>query len=984
MRIERRYTKEGQSPYADIKFRLTTSEIRNPDGSIVFHADNVEVPDQYSQVAADVLAQKYFRKAGVPARIKKVEEETVPSWLWRGIADETALALLPEKERFIGEQGCKQVFDRLAGTWTYWGWKGGYFSSEADAQAFYDEHRYMLARQMVAPNSPQWFNTGLHWAYGIDGPSQGHFYVDPFTAKLTKSKTAYEHPQPHACFIQSIADDLVNEGGIMDLWVREARLFKYGSGTGSNFSRLRGEGERLSGGGKSSGLMSFLKIGDRAAGAIKSGGTTRRAAKMVILDADHPDIEAFTEWKVPEEQKVASLVTGSKINQKHLRAILKACVNCEGSGDDCFTPEKNPVLRREVKAARKNYVPDNYIRRVIQFAKQGYTDINFPIYDTDWDSEAYLTVSGQNSNNTVRVTDDFLKAVEDDKDWNLYWRTKGGKVAKTLKARDLWEKIGYAAWASADPGLQFHTSINDWHTCAASGPIVASNPCSEYMFLDDTACNLASLNLLAFHAPSLPGGGSAKELFDVEGYEHAVRLWTIVLEISVLMAQFPSREIAQRSYDFRTLGLGYANVGGLLMSSGIPYDSEAGRAICGSLSAIMTGVSYATSAEMAAELGPFPRYEENRDHMLRVMRNHRRAAYGERGGYEQMTTPPVPLDHKANPDAALAEHAKKAWDRALKLGEAHGYRNAQASVVAPTGTIGLVMDCDTTGIEPDFALVKFKKLAGGGYFKIINRAVPEALRVLGYRESDIAEIIVYAVGHGSLGQAPAINHTTLKAKGFSEEAIAKVEKALPTAFDIKFAFNKWTLGADFLRDELGVDAEDLAAPSFDLLAHMGYTKREIEAANIHVCGAMTVEGAPHLKPEHYAVFDCANPCGRTGKRYLSVDSHIRMLAAAQPFISGAISKTINMPNEATVEDCSAAYKLSWRLGLKANALYRDGSKLSQPLNSQIANDDEEIEEQSVQNAPERAQIIAERIVERIIERRGHREKLPDRRKGYTQ
>jgi ribonucleoside-diphosphate reductase alpha chain len=640
-------------------------------------------------------------------------------------------------------------------------------------------------------------------------------------------------------------------------------------------------------------------------------------------------------------------------------------------------------------------VPDNYIRRVIQFAKQGYTDIHFPIYDTDWDSEAYLTVSGQNSNNTVRVTDEFLKAVEADRDWDLFWRTKGGKISKTLKARDLWEKIGHAAWASADPGLQFHTSINDWHTCAASGPIIASNPCSEYMFLDDTACNLASLNLLAFHTQALPAAATGEklksELYDVEGYEHAVRLWTVVLEISVLMAQFPSREIAQRSYDFRTLGLGYANVGGLLMSSGIPYDSEAGRAICGALSAIMTGISYATSAEMAAELGPFPRFSENREHMLRVMRNHRRAAYGERTGYEQMSTPPVPLDHKANPDQKLAEHAKKAWDRALKLGEAHGYRNAQASVVAPTGTIGLVMDCDTTGIEPDFALVKFKKLAGGGYFKIINRAVPEALRVLGYRESDIAEIVAYAVGHGSLGQAPAINHTTLKAKGFTDEAIEKVAKALPTAFDIKFAFNKWTLGAEFLRDQLGVDAEDLAAPSFDLLAHMGYTKREIEAANIHVCGAMTVEGAPHLKPEHYAVFDCANPCGRTGKRYLSVDSHIRMLAAAQPFISGAISKTINMPNEATVEDCKAAYILSWKLGLKANALYRDGSKLSQPLQSQLIADEEDdddvIEAFIDKPAASRAAALSEKIVEKVVERivvMRERERMPDRRKGYTQ
>jgi ribonucleoside-diphosphate reductase alpha chain len=994
MRIERRYTKEGHSPYVEIEFRLTESEIRNPDGSVVFHAENVEVPSFWSQVAADVLAQKYFRKAGVPTRLKKVEDETVPSWLWRSTADEEALAALPEKERTTGEHSAKQVFERLAGTWTYWGWKGGYFDSEADARAFFDELVYMLAMQMAAPNSPQWFNTGLHWAYGIDGPSQGHFYVDFATGKLTKSKSAYEHPQPHACFIQSIADDLVNEGGIMDLWVREARLFKYGSGTGSNFSRLRGEGERLAGGGKSSGLMSFLKIGDRAAGAIKSGGTTRRAAKMVIVDADHPDVEQFINWKVAEEQKVAALVTGSKINQKHLRAILKACVNCEGSGDDCFDPDKNPVLRREIKAARRNHVPDNFVKRVIQFAKQGYTDIEFPVYDTDWDSDAYLTVSGQNSNNSVRVSDEFLKAVEADGDWDLFWRTKPGKIAQTIKARALWEKIGYAAWACADPGLQYHTTVNDWHTCPASGPIRASNPCSEYMFLDDTACNLASMNLLAFRTTTLPspasGGGLGRGQFDLEGYEHAVRLWTIVLEISVLMAQFPSREIAQLSFEFRTLGLGYANLGGLLMSSGLSYDSDAGRQIAGALTAIMTGVAYATSAEMAGLLGAFPGYKKNREHMLRVIRNHRRAAHGERTGYDKVATPPVPLDHKACPDPRMIEHAERAWDRALALGEQHGYRNAQVSVIAPTGTIGLVMDCDTTGIEPDFALVKFKKLAGGGYFKIINGAVPEALRVLGYSPEQIADIEVYAVGHGSLADAPGINHTTLKQKGFTQEAIDKLEKALRSAFDIKFAFNKWTLGEEFVA-KLGLAAEKLADPRFDLLSALGFTKREIEAANVHVCGAMTVEGAPHLKAEHYPVFDCANPCGRNGKRYLSVESHIRMMAAAQPFITGAISKTINMPNDATVEDCKAAYLLSWKLGLKANALYRDGSKLSQPLQSQlIADEDEEddlveafIEKPAIARASALAEKVVEKVVERIVVMR-ERERMPDRRKGYTQ
>ena len=989
MRIERRYTTTGQSPYAEIPFRLAVSEIRNPDGSIVFRQDGIEVPAEWSQVATDVLAQKYFRKAGVPARLKKVEENAVPSFLWRSEADAKALAKLPEGERSVSEHSAKQVFDRLAGCWAYWGWKGGYFSTEEDASAFYDELRYMLARQMCAPNSPQWFNTGLHWAYGIDGPAQGHYYVDHRTGELTQSASSYEHPQPHACFIQGVRDDLVNEGGIMDLWVREARLFKYGSGTGSNFSALRGEGERLSGGGRSSGLMSFLKIGDRAAGAIKSGGTTRRAAKMVVVDVDHPDIETYIDWKVREEQKVAALVTGSKICQKHLKSVMKACVNCEAEGDACFEPEKNPALKREIKLARRAQVPDSYIKRVIQFARQGYKELAFDTYDTDWDSEAYLTVSGQNSNNSVSLTDAFLAAVEADADWQLTARITG-KPVKTLKARELWEKIGFAAWASADPGLHFNTTMNDWHTCPAGGRIRASNPCSEYMFLDDTACNLASANLLALY-------DKAAKRFDVEGYEHLVRLWTVVLEISVMMAQFPSKEIAQLSYEYRTLGLGYANIGGLLMTMGLPYDSDAGRALCGALTAIMTGVSYATSAEMAKELGAFPRYTENASSMLRVVRNHRRAAHGEVFGYEFLNTNPVPLDHAScrsldQDGERLVDHAKKAWDAALDLGEKYGFRNAQATVIAPTGTIGLVMDCDTTGIEPDFALVKFKKLAGGGYFKIINRAVPDALRALGYGEAEIAEIEAYAVGHGSLGQAPAINVATLKARGFTDEKIAAVEKDLKAAFDIKFVFNRWTLGEDFLRDTFGIPAEKLADPAFEILPFLGFSKADIEAANIHVCGAMTLEGAPHLRPEHYPVFDCANPCGRIGKRYLSVESHIRMMAAAQPFISGAISKTINMPNDATVEDCKSAYMLSWRLALKANALYRDGSKLSQPLNAALIADEAEDELDAVdallaQPTAARTTEVAERIVERVIERVERiraREKMPDRRTGYTQ
>ncbi|MFP7673142.1 vitamin B12-dependent ribonucleotide reductase [Marivita sp. S0852] len=970
MRIERKFTKAGQDAYAGIEFVSTTSEIRNPDGTIVFKLDDVEVPASWSQVASDVIAQKYFRKAGVPVAMKKVKEKGVPSFLWRSVAES-------DTTNRTGETSSKQVFDRLAGAWAYWGWKGGYFTTEEDAQAYYDEMRFMLATQKAAPNSPQWFNTGLHWAYGIDGPSQGHYYVDYQSGALTKSSSAYEHPQPHACFIQSVADDLVGDGGIMDLWVREARLFKYGSGTGTNFSSLRAADEPLSGGGKSSGLMGFLKIGDRAAGAIKSGGTTRRAAKMVICDADHPDIEEFINWKVKEEQKVASIVAGSKMHEKMLNAIFDAIGTWDGLEEDAYDPKKNNALKGAIRAAKGVMIPETYIKRVLDYARQGYASIEFPTYDTDWDSEAYASVSGQNSNNSIRVTNAFLQAVKDDADWELIRRTDGS-VAKTIKARDLWEDVGHAAWACADPGIQFHDTVNEWHTCPEDGEIRGSNPCSEYMFLDDTACNLASMNLLTF----LKDGE-----FQADDYMHATRLWTLTLEISVMMAQFPSKEIAQRSYDFRTLGLGFANIGGLLMNLGYSYDSEEGRALCGALSAIMTGVSYATSAEIAGELGPFPGYKKNANHMLRVIRNHRNAAYGATDGYDALSVKPVALDHANCPDSKLVDLAMSSWDEALRLGEQHGYRNAQATVIAPTGTIGLVMDCDTTGIEPDFALVKFKKLAGGGYFKIINQSVPAALEKLGYGSAQIEEIVSYAVGHGTIGNAPGINHTSLIGHGFGPAQLEKVDGALAAAFDIRFVFNQWTLGEEFCRDVLGIPTEKLNDPTFDLLRHLGYSKADIDAANDHVCGTMTLEGAPHLKDEHLPIFDCANPCGKKGKRFLSVNSHITMMAAAQSFISGAISKTINMPNDATIEDCQKAYELSWSLGTKANALYRDGSKLSQPLAAALVEDDEDAQEVLESGSlPEKAQVLAEKIVEKIVikEVTQQREKMPERRKGYTQ
>ena len=976
MLIQRRFTEGKASPYEDIEFVARKSEIRNPDGSVVFLNEAVVVPSSWSQVATDILAQKYFRKAGIPSRLRPVPEEGMPEWLWRREAD-PAIEDLPAPARFTGESDARQVFDRLAGCWTWWGWRHGYFSGEGDARAYYDEMRFMLAKQMAAPNSPQWFNTGLHWAYGISGPAQGHSYCDHDTGAVHLSESAYERPQPHACFIQAVKDDLVNPGGIMDLWVREARLFKYGSGTGSNFSALRGENESLAGGGKSSGLMSFLRIGDRAAGAIKSGGTTRRAAKMVTLDVDHPDIEAYVNWKVVEEQKVAALVAGSKSMRRHLKRIMEAIRT--GSGEQRHDPKHNEGLRSAIRRARKAEVPVSYIHRVMQFARQGFTQIDFPEYDTDWQSEAYNTVSGQNSNNSVRLTDGFMASVLNDQPWELRRRTDG-RVAKTLRARELWDQIAYAAWACADPGLQFDTTINDWHTCPASGRINASNPCSEYMFLDDTACNLASANLMCFMAEDWTR-------FDVEAFRHACRLWTLTLEISVTMAQFPSEEIARGSWIFRTLGLGYANLGTVLMVLGIPYDSSEAFHFAGAISAIMTGIAYATSAELAAELGPFAGFAQNREHMLRVMRNHRRAAYDARD-YEGLATRPVGLDAERCPEY-LVLAARQDWDRALALGEQHGYRNAQTTVIAPTGTIGLVMDCDTTGVEPDFALVKFKKLAGGGYFKIINDSVPLALRRLGYAPQQIDDIVGYCKGRGTLNGCPHLTPAQLKGHGFDAGTIERIEGLLPSAFDLSMVFNRFTFGDDYLINKIGVPKAELEKPDFDLLASLGLTRAQVAEANDHVCGTMTVEGAPHLKAAHLPVFDCANKCGRRGERYIRFLAHIEMMASVQPFISGAISKTINMPAHASIADVQEAYMHSWRRGLKANAVYRDGSKLSQPLSASLYDFDEDESTEDAEQLsllePTRPLEATIQIVERVVTRYlARRRKLPQRRRGYTQ
>jgi ribonucleoside-diphosphate reductase alpha chain len=801
LKIKRVYTTPGVDPFETIEWDRRSSKISNPDGSTVFKLENLEIPKSWTQLATDIIASKYFRKAGVPGTGHEVS--------------------------------AKQTVIRIARTLRKAGEDfGGYFADVEDADTFEAELTHMLISQIGAFNSPVWFNCGLAQEYGIKGPAVGNWQWNKLSGQVEETVDSYSRPQLSACFIQSVSDDLMD---MADLVKREMRIFKFGSGTGTNFSKIRAEGEKLSSGGTSSGLMSFLEIYDKSAGAIKSGGTTRRAAKMVCLDMDHPDIERFVDWKMKEEDKARVLIEHGGL-------------------------------------------------------------------PADFNGEAYHTVSGQNSNNSVRVTDDFMKAVENDGTFDTTFRNSG-KVAKTFKARELWEKIAVAAWKCADPGVQYDTTINKWHTCPNTDKIYASNPCSEYMFLDDTACNLASLNLTKFLSP--------EGIFDVPKYRHAAEVFTAAQEIAVEFASYPNKAIAQNSHDYRPLGLGYANLGTLLMLLGIPYDSDRGRGIAASLTAILTGSAYRQSAEIARSKGPFPGYEKNREPFLKVMRMHREAAYA-------IKSEDCPQN--------LLKAAREDWDDAVALGEVHGYRNAQATVLAPTGTIGLLMDCDTTGVEPDFALVKFKKLAGGGYFKIVNESVPEALRRLGYTKEQAQEIVAYVVGTNTLKSAAPINDQALAERGLTAEEVARVEAQLPKVFELRHAFNAFTVGEACLK-RLGFAAED------DLLAKLGFTEAEIEQSNDVLCGRMTVEGAPHLKEEHLPIFDCANKCGKIGKRFIHWMGHIKMMGATQPFLSGAISKTINMPAETTVDEIKEAYWQSWKQGLKAVALYRDGCKASQPLST---------------------------------------------------
>ncbi len=856
LRFKRVYTTPGVDPYDGIAWEIRTSRIANPDGSVVFELKDIEVPGSWSQLATDILASKYLRKAGVPATGHETSARQTVTRVARSI-------------RRAGEGF------------------GGYFADVEDADAFEAELTHMLITQVGAFNSPVWFNCGLAQEYGITGRPVGSWQWSRETGLIEETVDSYTRPQLSACFIQSVGDDLMD---IADLVKREMRIFKFGSGTGTNFSRVRAEGEKLSSGGTSSGLMSFLEIYDKSAGAIKSGGTTRRAAKMVCLDMDHPDIDRFIGWKMHEEEKARILIEHGGL-------------------------------------------------------------------DADFNGEAYHTVSGQNSNNSVRVSDAFMKAVVEDAAWETKWRTSG-RTARTWKARELWERVATAAWKCADPGVQYDSTINRWHTCPNTDRIHASNPCSEYMFLDDSACNLASLNLTKFLSP--------EGVFDVERYRHAVEVFITAMEIIVDFASYPNQAIAQNSHDYRPLGLGYANLGTLLMLLGIPYDSDRGRGIAAALTAVLCGRAYRQSAEIARAKGPFPGYEKNREPFLQVMRMHRDATL-------QIRAEDGPQN--------LLKAAREDWDDVVALGEVHGFRNAQATVLAPTGTIGLLMDCDTTGVEPDFALVKFKKLAGGGYFKIVNESVPEALRRQGYAPELAREIVEHVTGTNTLKSQAPVCGPALAERGLTPEEIARVEEQLPRVFELAHAFNPVTLGEAAYR-RLGIRAEE------DVLRKLGFTAAEIERSNDVLCGRMTVEGAPHLREEHLPIFDCANRCGRQGTRYIHWMGHIRMMAAVQPFISGAISKTINMPAETTVADIKEAYLQSWKLGLKAVALYRDGCKASQPLSTKSSARKEETAGPAAGEGLIQGQLLPATVANPVSPTAAgqglKRFRLPRKRAGFTQ
>ena len=979
MEIDRLFTTARHDAYTGIDFHNVSSEIHNPGQETPFRHIDVVVPTTWSHGAVDIFAQNCLRHAGIPKAVKPVREKGIPSLLQRKVADTDALTHLPESERYGSETDARQVFDRMAGAWTYWGWKGGYFSTLSDATAFYDDIRYMLAHQMATPSLQQWAQNGLHWAYGIDGKSQGHFVFDTNTGKVTPCLSLYEHPKLYTYCIQSFRDSLLSKGGVMDLWKQELHVLQHpNTETGTNVSAFFKGSNGHNKSREFLDLLSLLKAGDRLGNCLPNKQQPHHTSKVISLDASHPDIKEFVLWKMEDEQKTAALAAGSCIINTHIKKIFQAYEN-DKNNTNIDSPCHLSHLDRASQAALSNGVPEALIHRAIAHAKSGRSCVTFPEYSTDWDSEAYTTISGQNSRTSVWADNAFMLAVSQGEDWPL---THQGNITEKIKARDLWNHITEAAWTCANPALQFSTTINNWNTCGATESIQSSNVHSDYVFLDDTACGTASLNIMQFR--------NRDGTFNCASFSHACRLWTLVLDISISMTQYPSARLAERSVRFRPFGLGYSNLAGFLMANGLSYDSEEGRATCAAITSILTGTAYGTSAELAKELGAFAEYGQNAPHMLRVLGNHYRAACGEHEGYEDLSSPPTAFHANTCTDSDLAQAAQEVWERAFMLGKQNGFRNAHVSLLPVHTASCLLSDSDTFGVDPEQMLVKFKKVAGGQYIKTINRLVPMALHTLGYRYAEIDEIVSYATGHGSLADAPEINHTILSARGFTPNALRTLEQALTTACDIRLVFTKWVLGDSFCHETLGLSQEETSSPTFNMLAALGFTAEQIEKANVWACGAMTLEGAPHLKKEHLPVFDCGTTCGKYGKRILSPESHLLMMAAAQPFLSGAIAKTLHLPNNTDIAQCEKVLSRAWSLGLKNLSLYREGSKLSHPAQSL----DTEIRQKTAESTPlpepltaspraqkiaPRSQKAADHLTDRAVRRR-----LPDRRTGYTQ
>lgn len=1030
MRIERLYTRIGGDAYDGIGFKSVSVDLRGADGMLDMAEVTLEVPETWSRPAIETLAQRFLAKSVVPAALTAVRDDTLPQWLWAQRPDEKALEALSPAERWMDETSAKQLFDRVAGAWTYWGWRAGRFDQEEDAATFYDEMRHLMAGQRFLPAGPQLRATGLNWAYGAEGHSGG-YVTDLDGTRPRKAKAGEETPCVYGAFLQSVEDDLTADGGILDLWRREAQAYKLGAASGANLSALRGCGEVLSTGRRSAGVVRFLDVGDKAASPMRQSSLSRRAPRLVSLDADHPDLLDFVKWKLREDQKAAALAAGARAMNAALETIMRAAHGDMGddtgvdglvAGADLPTealsdPARNQALASAIQAARAAHVPESAVHRTLSLARQGVRELDPMDLGVDWDSETWKTVSGQNTITALRLDHGFMERAESGGDWVLTRRVDGS-VADVVDAADVLDRISVATWSTHDPVLHFSGTVGDWNPVPANGPIRTSTAGGEVMFLDDTGAAAGMIGLARFLKPLPSKGKRHDDPVDATALAHTIRLATIALDLSISFGQAPTEALATGIWRTRPIALGMADLAGMLAAAGVAYDSEAGRAAAGALAGMVTATSYATGAEIAAEAGAFPACAPNHDAVTRTIRNHRRVSQGQIGGFEDLSIQPAPLhvDDCPFPDITVA--AMEAWDRALELGHEHGFRNAQATAVGAAGLVGTLLDAGSSGIDPTFTQVRFHRRDDGTFERVIDPVIPRGLKALGYSKAASNRIVHHALGHGHLDECPTIDPASLVEKGFTEEALERLAPALREAYDIKYAFNVWTLGRGFCEEELGVPSDLLNDYGFDLLRWLGFSETEIANANRYCCGTLTVSGAADLKPAHARVFDGGIAQGRDGGATVSAEARVRMAAAVQGLISGAVVTNLVLPHQTGIEDCRNLIVLGWHLGLKQLALHREGAKLSDPVVEAVAPAEPETLPTRQSGAdlldliaapiPAQAAALAEGVADSIsgtlllqgeaspedvidgrlppprAPNRQIQERLPNRRKGYTQ